>query len=1098
MSSPQQTILGMVATIRGHWRRRQLICHVAVALAAALGWLLAMIVLDNLAMLSAGQFVLGWVVLIATASGWAATLLYRGVRHRPTAEHFALMYETRLPGRQNRLINAVQFLQSRQAQRDPAAYAAVIENAAALDPRTAPEAVDFRAVRNALIALGMCGFLLLAHAVLRPQWTSNGLARLFHPLSPRSHILATDPVVTPGDVELIEGAALTIAATVPAPGIGRTRDAVQLEYRLADLDWVRSPMRAVPEASERDVRLERKDHLCLYRYVFDAVRHPMAYRVRAGRSLSPTYQVTLQYRPRVEELRVSVRWPDYAAGQTRELKPNVGDVAALVNSTVELRLTASVPLSGGQVELPERRTRRPALSEAEGSDATGTAVPLDISGDDPRQASGRFRLTRSGTYAIRLTDTGGLSNLNPPRYALTAEPDQPPLAIVSVPGRDLILPANAVLQLTLEAEDDLGLTRLELQMRHGNRAWRALKEWPVGGDNARRWAERFPLTLAAFGLKVDDVLLYRVVAWDNCRPEPNIGIGRTWSITVAEPSHDKALLAAQTRRLLEALKRILALQQENRTALDLDREVEPMRTRQQQVRDLTVEVIDEQRKAIRPTETIIAELEELADGPMLQAVQRLAEYGGPYKQRVKHKKPILDIMDEIIARLEALIAKVDRALGSADKAQAVLEQLPPEEREQALKRIHDLLEKLRAFVPAQDQVIADTEELARKGEDFTDDELEKIEKLKGTEDKWAEIFTDSVKDITKLTEQGFADSTIANDYKEMVEQIEAASLNLTPELIQLAVPREQAGRELAESLVEEMEMWLPNSPDHIQWIMEEPLDFPEIPMVDLPDQLWDLIGDLIEDQDELNEAAEDVTSAWADSIAEGAGWEVAGGPISNFSAVGKTGNQLPDNNELSGRAGDGRSGRSQGQLVENVAKGLKGRQTPTRVTNDPYEEGVVKELQQMATGGATGGGKARGAGQEGLQGQSPPPLMDKMHFMTDWQQRIRQQAERIAGQLKVIRISVPELEEAVELMKQAEQAGRDGRYAELFKIQQMVLQNLRMSGELAMREMALHIDRAYHLPAEQRRRILDAMDEPVPQEYQDAVRRYFQQLSESK
>ena len=55
-----------------------------------------------------------------------------------------------------------------------------------------------------------------------------------------------------------------------------------------------------------------------------------------------------------------------------------------------------------------------------------------------------------------------------------------------------------------------------------------------------------------------------------------------------------------------------------------------------------------------------------------------------------------------------------------------------------------------------------------------------------------------------------------------------------------------------------------------------------------------------------------------------------------------------------------------------------------------------------------------------------------------------------------------------------------------------------LCGELAMREMALSIDRAYRLPAEQRRSVLDAMDEPVPQEYQDAVRRYFQQLSEAE
>ena len=32
-----------------------------------------------------------------------------------------------------------------------------------------------------------------------------------------------------------------------------------------------------------------------------------------------------------------------------------------------------------------------------------------------------------------------------------------------------------------------------------------------------------------------------------------------------------------------------------------------------------------------------------------------------------------------------------------------------------------------------------------------------------------------------------------------------------------------------------------------------------------------------------------------------------------------------------------------------MAKGLPGRKTPTRITNDSYEQGVVKELQQMAT-----------------------------------------------------------------------------------------------------------------------------------------------------
>ena len=458
------------------------------------------------------------------------------------------------------------------------------------------------------------------------------------------------------------------------------------------------------------------------------------------------------------------------------------------------------------------------------------------------------------------------------------------------------------------------------------------------------------------------MLLYRAVAYDNRPPEPNAGIGRTWSITAVEGTGNGSVLAAQARQMLQALQRVLALQRQNRTELDMDRQTPPIRDRQQQVRDLTLAVIDQQHKTLRPMQTALDVLTSLADGPMLQATQALAGYEGTYRQRYPLKPPILKTMDLIIARLEELIGQIEKSLAAAEKARQTLEKLTPAEKEQALKNIRDLLQKLRQFVPEQDKVIEGTEEIIRKGEDLTDKDKQKLDLLKGTEDKWDKVFTDSVKDIAKLTEQGYADSTIANDYKQMVEQIEEASKNLTPNLVTMAVPREQSGRELAESLKEDMEMWLPNSPDHTKWMMEEPLDKPEIPMAELPDQLSDLIGDLIEDQDELNDAAEDVTSSWADSMSA-AGWETSDGPISNFSALGKTGNQLPENIELSGRSGDGRSGRSQGQLVGDVAKGLPGRKTPTRITNDSYEQGVVKELQQMATGGATGGGKARGAGR---------------------------------------------------------------------------------------------------------------------------------------
>lgn len=1062
MTAAEQKIHRIVAGIRARWIVAYLLRWTSLCAAALMLWLLAAIVLDNVLMLDAGQLRLTWIPAAVLAIFTLMLPIWRLTRGGLSDDQLARLFESRVLNQRNRLINAVQFLRTPLTQNNALTLAVVLENAEALHETDTATAIDPWPTRRALIALSAVLLIVLAYTTLRPEAVRNGLTRLLNPTHPPPHFLSTDITVTPGDADVIEGQPLAVNVT-----LGRNIPAqAHIEYRIGELEWTRAEMTREGNAK--------------YRFDgFKAVWHPMQYRIAAGRSVSPTHQVTLSYYPRVESLQVRITRPPYADGRQIELKPNVGDIIALAGSNVAIEVVSTRPIRAG------------GLAFSDDSFAS-----LEVDEQNPHRGRAKFVIASPGTYAIRVIDDEGLANVNPPRYSIAVEPDQPPVAVIALPGRDLILPLNTVVDLTIEAQDDVGLASVALQVQYGGSDWSNHRQWDVPQIAVRRRVFAATLPLAEMGLKIGDVLLYRATATDRRPDKPNLGVGRTWSITITEASDDPALLADQTQRLLEALNRILELQKENRQAVDLDRDVEPIRGKQERIRQLMLEAIDAHRKVLRPSPTVVRELVDIADGPMVQAQTLLKFLSGNYEERIVRKPPVLGAMDRIIARLEALIGRVNRARQTAETAQQTLEQLPPQEKDKALADIRNILDKLRKFIPEQDKVIADTEELVRKGENLTDADLQKIERLKGTQDKWAELFTDSVKDIAKLTEQGFADRTIANDYKEMVEQIEAASLNLNPKLIEMAVPREQSGRELAESLAEDMEMWLPNSPDHIKWMMEEPLDFPPIPMVDLPDQLYDLIGDLIEEQDALNDMAEDVTSAWADSISA-AGWQVDDGPISNFSAVGKTGNRLPDDHELSGRAGEGRSGRSQGQLVEDVAKGLTGRRTPARVTNDPYEQGVVKELQQMATGGATGGGKARGSGQEGLQGHSPPSLFKDMQTMSDWQQRIRGQAEQVAGQLKTVRMTAPDLERAIELMRDAEQAAKDGRYADMFKRQQMVAQRLRMAGDLAVRDVSMRIDRAYHLPADQRRQVLDAMDEPVPSEYQDAVRRYFLKLSEN-
>ncbi len=1098
-----QPIHDILHTLAGRWFKRQAGLYAAILEATLLLWLLVVIVLDNILMLPAVALLAAWAVLVTALSLCLAALLQRTVLDKPSPRRLALLYENAVPGHRNRLINAVEMLDSPRLPHDPMVAAVVLENASRLDATAPDRAINFTLVRKVLAVAIAIALALVLYAAVRPAWAFNALARLLHPLSPPAHLQDLSPTAKPGNVLLVAGDPLDIDGQLRADlSPGHAPESITLEYQSGDGQWMSQPLtrnNANPRAATvRERTITAETAAPRYRHRFEAVWNAMNYRLRAGRGVSPVYHVTVRARPALAGIAVTTTAPEYAGAEVTTLKADVGDIRALAGSKVEVGIVATAPLSSAALRF---------------SDGTTTALHIDRA--EPTHARGQFTLTRDGSYTVELTDDSPerLASLNTARYALVAVPDEAPQPLVVKPGRDMVLPIDTVLPLTIAAGDDIGLASLAIELRKGGGPWMVVETWPVKERGVRTRTLETTLDLPALNRKRDlqlkpgDTLLYRAVATDYRLPDANTGIGHTWSLVLATPAGDASLLRQQTAELLEALKEILALQKEARLALDMDQlQLGPQATlpqgadrallpAQQHIRQLTVTLADRQRKVLRPPVKTITELTALADGPMLKLVQRLADFRGDYQQRLARKAPLLALEDDIIRRLEALIGLAQRSLSVADAAAQAISQLPPEQREQALANIRDMLTRLRDFTADQDKVIADTEELARKADNFTDAELQKIEALKGTEDQWAKVFAAGVEDIKKLTEQGFADRSIANDYKEMVEQIEAAAMKLDQKLVTMAVPRELSGRELATSLAEDMEMWLPPGADNVKWVMEEPADFPEIPMPELPDQLSDLIGDLMEQEEALMEEADDVTSSWADSMSA-AGWGVSDGPISNFSAKGKTGNQMPNNNEVSGRSGDGRSGRSQGQMVEDTAKGLKGRDTPTRLTNDAYEQGVVKELQQMATGGATGGGKARGQGQDGLQGGNAPPNYKDMMLMRDWQQKIRNQTEQVAGQLKSVRIAVPELDAAAGTMKEAESAAEDGRYQDMLKKQKMVLGQLEMARDVVSHDVTMRVDRAYAAPPGARANVLDAADEPVPAEYRDAVRRYFEQLSE--
>ena len=177
-------------------------------------------------------------------------------------------------------------------------------------------------------------------------------------------------------------------------------------------------------------------------------------------------------------------------------------------------------------------------------------------------------------------------------------------------------------------------------------------------------------------------------------------------------------------------------------------------------------------------------------------------------------------------------------------------------------------------------MIEASENLAKKPvEDFTEKEEQLLKKLAATEDDLAKFMKDLQSDLSKLPDQDFSNASLAKEANEIQTELKMAEDALLKKSTDIAVPLEQLGYEKAEESPTNMEKWLPDTPDREKWSQEEALSDKDkqAPMAELPSELEDLIGDLAEQEEDLMDEAEDVSSSAIDSLDKGAGWDAADG-----------------------------------------------------------------------------------------------------------------------------------------------------------------------------------------------------------------------------
>jgi len=952
------------------------------------------------------------------------------------------------------------------------------------------QAVNTRRAR----VLAVCGFLAFAAlcvwAGLAFDRFSNALQRL---IFPGSNIMALGKVaiesVSPGDTRIESGSDLV----------------VDVQTRGGPSSEVEAVLTYTYDGSEKPVAKTLSPVAAnLYRGRVDGVKTPLRYAVNIGGTESRPYQVEVIVQPVIIRRCIAYRFPAYTIGpdwQNREDPDCNGDVRAPMGTVVTLKFTTNKPIKEGYVQIGGNE--RLALRVLE----------------NPTQLEASFVVERDGVYTVQLTDTDGLSNTDPRENKIIALVDRPPRIEFSVPGKDITAAPAASVKLVLSAGDDFGLSSVALIARRGKEGQqRVLKSWTEFAE-PRKMSMPFTWDLGTkeYGYQVGDEVFYYAVARDNhadvtatreiAKPQ------ETKSAEFKIKIEDKEQVAkarkerinsweAELRKVLEdqiaARHRVASLDKLEATGTLQKEGVELFKIQSDIfTRTVTIakgiEPTDDPASAVKESLTVLAYGEMTRCAKLAQSTAQLRDLKSlrqGYGSMAGSQDRIIDALRRLLNILPEMAEKGNRGKADEEDVSDV-----PDDTQETMK---DLLRNLKEMVREQKKVIETTDELAKLPmEDYTPEAEKKLDNVKAIEEKWSQFLKATISDLSKMQDQDFANTTMLQELIQIHTEIEMAKDALSAKATEIATALEDNGLGLAEKLTKQLEKWLPDTPDRDRWQMEEPLtDGYETPMAELPKELEDIVGDLMEEEEDLQQDIEDATSSWADSM-DAAGWDAMDGPISNFAANGVTGNRLPNSNEMSGRSGEGRQGQSSGEMVSDEFTGKGGRRTPTRLTGEAFSKGQIKDSSSTPPGGATGGGKAAGSSGEGLEGPPPPDIQMKMKDFALRQAALRNTAEKIALKFEVLNYP-PIFEPVIKDMKVLEDRLNSGRYQEAARQHNVLLKNLGNTRMFLEGQVSLDQVRSPSLPAHLQEEIIDSASTAVPDEFKEYIKSYYEAISRAK
>ena len=421
-------LLRVVRDIRRRWRWKLALKGIALVIAGGfLLFLLSSLALQHFAF-SAAAVVIVRVLVYLGLVGLLVWFLIRPLSRRVSDERVALYLEEHEPSLQSALVSALETGSiSDEARVSPALARRTVEAAIQRCREIGGgQRIERRSVQRSgalLAGAAMLGLLLI---LISPAFLRHGASVLFFPFGAAEAANPYAIEVLPGDVTIPRGADQLVSAQLQNFGA----EPVEVIFRAAgDSLFERIPMLALNDSAA-------------YELVLFALDKPTEYFVEAGGVRSPVFRISVADLPYVERLALEYHFPAYTGLEPRRVE-DAGDIAAVRGTRVRVLVAPTMPVPAGRIVL-------------DGGESIALAP------DSAGWFAGELQVEEEGLYGIELQGPDNEPVTASPQYTIDVLSDEAPSVAFAEPGRDTRATPIEEVFLEARAEDDFGISRLEL------------------------------------------------------------------------------------------------------------------------------------------------------------------------------------------------------------------------------------------------------------------------------------------------------------------------------------------------------------------------------------------------------------------------------------------------------------------------------------------------------------------------------------------------------------------------------------------------------------------------------------------------------------